>query len=49
MFCANKEKFSFRWIEEQFVQVHPEKMSVKMVISHLLRDREEFVGVICIL
>ena len=25
MFCANKKKFSFRWIEEQFVQVHPGK------------------------
>ena len=23
LFCANKKKFSFRWIEEQFVQVHP--------------------------
>ena len=25
MFCANEKKFSFRWIEEQFVQVHPGK------------------------
>ena len=25
LFCANKKKFSFRWIEEQFVQVHPGK------------------------
>ena len=23
LFCANKKKFSFRWIEKQFVQVHP--------------------------
>ena len=25
LFCANEKKFSFRWIEEQFVQVHPGK------------------------
>ena len=25
MFCANEKKFSFRRIEEQFVQVHPGK------------------------
>ena len=24
-FFANKKKFSFRWIEKQFVQVHPGK------------------------
>ena len=24
-FCANEKKFSFRWIEEQFVRVHPGK------------------------
>ena len=23
MFRANKKKFSFRWIEKQFVRVHP--------------------------
>ena len=31
LFCANKKKFSFRWIEKQFVQVHPGE-NVKVVV-----------------
>ena len=41
LFCANEKKFSFRWFEEQFVQVH----LGKNVSVSVLRDRAEFVGV----
>ena len=43
LFCANKKKFSFRWIEKQFVQVHPgENVSESGGVS---RDRAELEGV----
>ena len=43
LFCANEKKFSFWWIEKQFVQVHPgENVSESGGVS---RDRAEFIGV----
>ena len=45
LFCADKKKFSFWWIEKQFVQVQLHPMSVKLLVSSVSRDRSEFVGV----
>ena len=43
MLCVNEKKFSFRWIEKQFVQVHPGENVIES--SGVSRDKAELVGV----
>ena len=43
-FVPMRRNSVFRWIEKQFVQVHPGENVIEVVIS-VSRDRAEFVGV----
>ena len=43
LFCANEKKFSFRWIDEQFVQVHPGKNVSES--GSVFQEISEVVGV----